>query len=92
MENLYTIKRLEAMDGFLGEMIDKLENHSEVTFLLDLSRSIKTEPDFDNGTFYAQCRVGMQTAAHCLRTIQTRIHFSPKELRETEGKNDSKLF
>lgn len=88
----HTIKRFEAMEGFLNDMIDKLDIHSEVTFMLDFTHEVPTGSDFDRGTLYAQCRVGMQIAADSLRKIRNRINCELKDIREQDEGEQPKMF
>lgn len=88
----HTIKRLEAMDGFLGNIIKQLEDHSEVSFLLGFTNDIPTGSEFERGTLYAQCRIGMQIASDSLRKIQNRINCEIKDIREQDEGEQPKLF
>ena len=88
----HSIKRLEAMENFLGNIIKQLEAHSGVSFMLNFTREVPTESDFDQGTLYAQCRVGMQIASDCLRKIQNRINCKLKNIREQDEGEQPKLF
>ena len=92
MNTNHIIKRLEAMENFLADIIGKLESHSEVSFMLNFTHEIPTGSDFDRGTLYAQCRVGMQIASDCLRKIQNRINCELKDIREQDEGEQAKLF
>jgi len=89
MNTNHTIKRLEAMENFLADIIGKLESHSEVTFMLGFTNDIPTGTEFERGTLYAQCRLGMQIASDCLRKIKGRIN---NELQDIREKEEVKLF
>lgn len=92
MNTNHIIKRLEAMEGFLDNIIKQLEAHSEVSFMLNFTHEVPTGSDFDRGTLYAQCRVGMQIAADSLRKIRNRINCELKDIREQDEGEQAKLF
>jgi len=83
-----TIKRLEAMEGFLDDIITKLDQHIEVKFLLDLSKEIfsdrTTAWQFQRGMFYSKVETGLRVASDTLRRIKNEVRFELMDLRNIE--------
>ena len=89
-EKSYILRRLEAMEGFLDDMVTKLDQHSGVGFLFDLTKQIPGVSDFDRGTIYNEMMNGMRNAESSLRAVRRKVMFTIKDLRKTE--EDTKEF
>jgi len=89
-ETSHILRRLEAMEGFLSDMITKLDQHSSIAFLFDLTKQIPGVSDFDRGTLYNEMMNGMRNAESSLSAVRRKIKFTIKDLHKTG--EDTKEF
>ena len=90
-EKSYILRRLEAMEGFLSDIITKLDQHSGVGFLYDLTKQIPGVTDFDRGALYNEMMNGMRNAESSLLSVRRKVNFALKDLRKMPGE-DTKEF
>ena len=90
MENYDIIRRLGAMENFLADMIQKLEEHSDFMFLFDLVGQVPVEP-FGRGKLFTVMKDRMGTAVADLKAVKREVLFCLQDLKEAEEEKP-KLF
>lgn len=92
MENYHIIRRLGAMENFLAEMIQKLEEHSEFMFLFDLVGQVPVGSDFDRGKLFMVMKDRMGTAVDDLKAVKRQVHFCLRDFKDAEEGEKPKMF